>query len=252
VGVFVFVYAGYYASLWKQIKRSDREPFQISVSGEGKIAAKPDVAMLSATVRTEKTALKDAQKENSETSQKVVNFLKSSGVAEKDIRTSYYNISPQYQYNDCSRVQIEIYPPRPCLPLDKPRIVGYQIMNVYEIKVRDLEKAGEVLEGVVSAGANEVSGLSFMIDDEDALRADARKEAIDDARAKAKILAKQLGVRLGRIVSFSEGGQSPPIFYERGLAVAEAGKGGDTAVPVPVEAGEQEILVSVTIVYEMK
>src|SRR3989344_2272916 len=137
-GLFVFVYTGYYASLWKQVKRADREPFQISVSGEGKVAAKPDVAMLSATVWTEKIALKDAQKENSETSQKVVNFLKSSGVAEKDIRTSYYNISPQYQYTDCSRVQIEIYPPRPCPPLDKPKIIGYQVTNIYKIKVRDL------------------------------------------------------------------------------------------------------------------
>lgn len=252
VGIFVFVYTGYYASLWKQVRRADREPFQISVSGEGKVAAKPDVAILSATVRTEKTALKDAQKENSETSQKVVTFLKSSGVAEKDIRTSYYNISPQYQYDDCPRIQIEIYPPVPCRSLPVPKIIGYQVTNVYEIKVRDLGKAGDILGGVVSAGANEVSGLSFMIDDEDTLKADARKEAIDDARAKAKILAKQLGVSLGRIVSFSEGGQFPPVMYERAMAVSADGKGGDTAVPVPVEAGEQEIVVNVTIVYELK
>lgn len=253
IGVFMFVYAGYYAALWKQVTRQDREPFQISVSGEGKIAAKPDIAVLSATVRTEKTALKDAQKENTEMSQKVVTFLKSSGIAEKDIRTAYYNIAPQYQYNDCSRapsVQSERYPVVPCYSLPKPKIIGYQVTNSYEIKVRDLDKAGEILEGVVGAGANEVSGLSFSIDNEDALKADARKQAIDDARAKAKVLARQLGVRLGRIVSFNEGFGGQPIFYERGLGVAKMDS--VESAPVPVEAGEQEILVSVTIVYEMK
>lgn len=251
IGALVFVYAGYYAALWKQVTRQDREPFQISVSGEGKVAAKPDIAVLSATIRTEKPTLKDAQKENTEVSQKVVSFLKSSGIAEKDIRTSFYNITPQYQYNDCPRIQIEIYPPIPCRPLDKPKIVGYQVANTYEIKVRAIEKAGDILEGVVSAGANEVSGLSFSIDDEDAFKADARKLAIDDATAKAKVLAKQLGVRLGRIVSFGEG-FGGPIFYERMMAASAEGRGGDIAMPVPVEAGEQEIMVNVTIVYEMK
>lgn len=250
IGVFVFVYTGYYAALWKQITRQDREPFQISVSGEGKVAAKPDVAVLNATVRTEKTALKDAQKENTELSQKVINFLKSSGVAEKDIRTAYYNIAPQYQYDDCPRIQIEIYPSAPCRSLPKPKIIGYQVTNSYEIKVHDLGKAGEILEGVVSAGANEVSGLSFMIDDEDTLKADARKQAIDDARAKAKVLARQLGVRLGRIVSFNEGFGGQPIFYERALGVAKMDS--VEAAPVPVEAGEQEIQVKVTITYEMR
>lgn len=250
IGVFVFVYAGYYAALWKQVVRQDLEPFQISVSGEGKIAAKPDVAVLGATIKTEQPALKDAQKENTDASQKVVNFLKLSGIAEKDIRTSFYNIAPQYQYTDCPIAHIEIYPPRPCPPLPKPRIIGYQVTNAYEIKVRDLGKAGDILEGVVGAGANEVSGLSFGIDDEDALKADARKQAIDDAQAKAKVLARQLGVRLGRIASFSEGGGARPIFYERALAVAKADSA--ESAPVPVEAGEREILANVTIVYEMK
>lgn len=249
-GIFVLVYTGYYAELWKQLKRADREPFQISVSGKGKVTAKPDIAVLSATVRTKKTALKDAQKENTELSQKVVNFLKSSGVAEKDIRTTYYNISPQYQYDDCPRIRIEIYPPVPCRSLPKPKIIGYQVTNTYEIKVRNLDKAGDILEGVVSAGANEVSGLSFSIDDEDALKADARKLAIDDARAKAKVLARQLDVRLGRIVSFSEGFGGPPIIYGRELMAAKADSA--DAAPVPVEAGEQEIQVNITITYEMR
>lgn len=250
VGVFVFVYAGYYAALWKQVVRQDREPFQISVSGEGKVAAKPDVALLSATISTEKPALKDAQKENTDASQKVVNFLKSSGIAEKDIRTAYYNITPQYRYNDCPKIQMEIYPPVPCRSLDKPKIIGYQVTNTYEIKVRDLGKAGDILEGVVGAGANEINSLSFRIDDEDTLQADARKQAIDDAAAKAEVLARQLGVRLGRIVSFSEGGGVPPIFYERAFSAAKTDS--IEAAPVPVEAGEQEVVVNVTIVYEMK
>ena len=250
VTLFAVAYTGYYFSLWKQVKRADRTPFQISVSGEGKIAAKPDVAQFNVIVKTENSVLKEAQKENSEKSVKLTNFLKSSGVAEKDIKTSYYKISPQYQYYDDDCVRIQIYPPRPCPPFAKPKIIGYQVTNAYEIKVRDLAKAGDILEGVVSAGANEVSGLSFTIDDPEGARAEARKKAIDDAQAKAKVLSNQLGVRLGRIVSFNESGGGSPIFYERALGAAKA-DGGATA-SVPVEPGEQEILVNVTITYEMR
>ncbi len=248
VSVLVLALAvSYGVDIWKEIKGLRGEAkLQITVAGEGKVSAKPDVARINATILTENASLKDAQFENSQKSAAVVEYLKSKGVEEKDIRTTGYHISPQYTY------------PPPCYPYPcpqvedrRPKIVGYQIRNSYEITVRDIGKAGDILSGIVSAGANEVGGIVFTIDDPEGLKAEARKEAIDKAREKAKKLAKDLGRRLGKITNFSEsGGFPPPIYFERQAAL---GKGGDLGGEAPaVEPGENEIVATVSITYEFK
>ena len=242
----VAIVVSYGVDIWKEIKLIRGESkLQITVTGEGKIAAKPDVARITATVLTQEESLADAQQDNAKKSQAVVDYLKRAGVAEKDIKTTSYNIFPQYSYpRPCP---FGVYP---CPPEGPPQIVAYQVRNSVEITVRDLAKSSDILSGVVAAGANEVSGIIFTIDDPDALQAQAREEAIDEAREKAKALAENLGRRLGRIMNFSEGGSfPPPVFFERGLA---DGKGGGGFAPPAVEPGQNEIVVTVSITYEFK
>ena len=238
----------YGVTAWQDVKALIRgdEKLQISITGEGKVTAKPDVANITATILTEKASLEEAQSENSQKSQAVTDYLKGQGVQEKDVRTVSYTISPQYSY------------PPPCPPFGvcpledrRPKIIGYQVRNSYEVTIRDLAKAGAILSGVVSAGANEVYGITFTIDNSDALKAEARKKAIDEVRAKAKVLAGDLDRRLGKIVNFSEGSSfPPPIFYDRADALNGKGGGGD--FEPSVQPGENEVIVNVSITYEFK
>lgn len=246
--IFVIVLiASYGAGAWKELKDAVRgdTKLQISVSGEGKVTARPDIAIINASVVTQEEFLKEAQGDNTKKTNVLVAYLKSVGVQESDIKTVGYNIYPQYSY------------PRPCYSdvcpqmTESPRITGYQVRTAYEIKVRDLEKAGEILGGVVGAGANEVGGINFTIDEPDQLQADARKKAIDDAKVKAEKLAKDLGRRLGPIMNFSEGGYYPPIIYRTEAMVAD-GKGGGGMASPSIPPGENEIIVNVSVTYELR
>ena len=220
----------------------------VSFTGEGKIFAIPDIAVVSFSILTEAKTSKAAQDSNSEKSKKVVDFLKNQDIAEKDIKTTGYNVYSQYSY------------PRP-LPLGvenqsypeyydgNPKITGYQVNQSFEVKVRDLEKISAILDGLVTAGANQVNNLGFQIDDEEKIKNQAREIAIKDAKTKADNLKKQLGIRLGKIVNYTEGGYYPPIYY-----VTEAkldNRGGDIAGP-EIPLGENKIVVSVTITYQIK
>jgi uncharacterized protein YggE len=208
----------------------------ISVSGQGKITAKPDVAVLDLSITEEGATADGAQEKANLKSKAVVAYLEDAGVEEKDIRTSGYNISPQYDYT-----------------LGRSRITGYQVSQSMTVKVRDLDDANDILDGVVAAGANNVNGFSFTIDDPELLKDQAREEAIADAKDKAEVLADQLGVRLGSIVSFSEdvGGWPMPMFM-KSAEMAVDGRGGFGGGGPSLPEGENEVTVNVTIVYKIK
>lgn len=218
---------------------SPQRSFQ--VQGEGKVVAVPDVAEISFGVTTEGGKnIADLQKENSEKANKVIAFLKQSGVDGKDIKTQYYNISPRYQYYSCPIAESRA---EPCPPSE---IVGYTISQSVSVKVRELGKTGDILAGVAENGANTVSGPSFTIDDPTELQNQARAAAIAKAKEKARAVAKAGGFRLGKISSIQEGISYPiPIMFE----AAALGKGG--AAP-SIEPGSQEVTVNVTIIYEIK
>ncbi|MEK7076412.1 MAG: SIMPL domain-containing protein [Patescibacteria group bacterium] len=203
----------------------------VSFSGEGKVIAKPDTAVISASIVTEAKTSKVAQDENSAKSNRVTVFLKEQKIDEKDIKTTAYNIYPQYNYR----------------PNTKPEITGYQVNQTLEIKVRDLDKISTVLDGLVSAGTNQVNNLGLKVDDPEKLKSEARTRAIVDAKAKAKELEKQVGIQLGKIVNFSEsyGGIPSPVYYsDKGMG----GGGGGPTIPT----GENEIFVNVTLTYQIK
>lgn len=205
----------------------------VSFSGEGKVLAKPDVAVVDLAIVTESVSSKDAQNDNSKKSKTVVGFLKKQGIDEKDMKTTGYNIYPQYKY------------PQP----DKPEIRGYQITEKMEVKVRDLEKVSLILDGIVANGANEITGFQFTIDEPEKLKDEAREKAIADAKDKAKNLKSQLGINLGKIVNFYESsGGFPPIIY----SIEKLDRGEFDGDGPSVPTGENEVVVNVTLTYQIK
>lgn len=250
LAVLILYFAVSVLKLWGTRPQGDL-PRQLSVAGEGKTRVKPDIALFTAGVVTQAAKVKDAQAENTRKSNAIIEFLKKSGVEEKDIKTTHYNVYPQYSYPP---PMPPCPPPGPCAisEIRPPKISFYQVNQTIEVKVRDLGKVDDLLAGVVAVGSNEVESITFKVDDPEAARAVARKNAIDNAKAKAKALADDLGVRLKRIVSYSDesGGYPPPYYDTRGLAEA---KDMTAAAPGPqVQPGEQEITANVTIVYEFR
>lgn len=212
----------------------------IQVSGTGEIYAKPDLALTTFSVVTEAKTVSEAMQENTEKMNAVINFIKEEGVEDKDLKTTSFNIYPRYEWCDGAS---SVYP----CPPGKRVLVGYEVNQSLQVKIRDMAKIGRIIEGATERGSNQVSGLQFTIDDQDELKNQARAQAISEAKEKAKTLAGQLGVSLVRIINFNESGVSP-YYYTYGLE--EAGKGGGEAVP-QIETGENKIQVNVTITYEI-
>jgi hypothetical protein len=219
----------------------------ISVSGEGEVFAVPDTATFSVTVQEEAKEVADAQEAASMKSNDIKKYLMDSGIDEKDIKTTDYSIYPQYDYVQSELCRSEGYCP------SNQVLRGYQTSETISVKVRDTEKAGELLAGVGSRGATNVSGISFTIDDEDALQAEARGKAIDDARAKAAELAKQLKVSLVRVVGFYENDYGYPVPMAYGMGGdAVMTKAESARIAPDISVGENKITSNVSITYEIR
>ena len=209
----------------------------INISAEGKTVAAPDVANLSFSVVSEGKNPEQLQADNTAKINSTIEFIKSEGVEAKDIKTADYNLSPRYDYDEKTR---------------RSFISGYTLTQTVFVKIRDLQKVGKIISGLPSRGINQISSLSFSIDDPDKYLNEARAEAFEKALAKAKEMAKQNHVRIKRVVTFNEsGGGYPPMPY---LREAAFGKGGDAGAPLPapsIEPGTQEVIVQVNVTYEI-
>jgi len=250
--VFSYATVSYVSTYSKSIEPSSFRSF--TVSGEGKAVAKPDVAEFTFSVISEGGAdVAALQKDNEERNNRVLAFLKEQGIAKDDIRTQSYNIEPRYEGYSCPPViyrEGTVSSPKPCPP---PSIVGYTVRQTNTVKVRAnlFAKLGEIVGGVGTNGANDVSQLSFTIDDPTAVESEARAEAIQKARAKAESIGRAGGFSVGRLLNIGEGGYYPVY---RDFAVAEKAGGFDgSALPAPIiEPGSQEVRVSVTLTYEIR
>lgn len=201
----------------------------VSFVGEGKIKAAPDTAKAEIGLVTEGKDTITVQNENSSKMNAVVKFLKEKGIDEADIKTSNYSLSPKYEYNK-----------------GKSSLVGYVLNQNLTVTVRNLDKIGEILDGAVSSGANRIDSVSLFVDKPEELKNKAREEAVRQAKEKAVATSEIAGLRLGRLVGFSEGfSGEPPVFFE---AMA---KGGAASAP-QIEPGSQEIKVSITLTYLLK
>lgn len=222
----------------------------ITVQAEGEVFAKPDIATFSFSITEEGATVADAQKKSTQKTNAAIALIKKGGVDEKDIKTLAYNINPKYEYYQteimmpCSR---DYCPPS---PIRNPKIIGYEVSQTIEVKVRKVEDAGDLLSSVGSAGASNVSGLSFSIDDEEKVKNEAREKAIKAAREKAKALARDLDVRLVRITNFTEGVNYPYYAYGRGMDMAVKTEAAPASPEIP--AGENQYISNVTITYEIR
>ncbi|MDE2071458.1 MAG: SIMPL domain-containing protein [Patescibacteria group bacterium] len=224
----------------------------ISVSGHGEVDEAPNLATFSFSLVSDKTTVAAAQADAAAKSKATIDYLAGAGVDKKDIQTSGYSVYPQYDYQ--SSVCPQAVPANGggamYCPPGRQVLKGYEARESVTVKVRDLTKAGDLLAGVGTTGATEVSGLTFTFDDPNAPQNDARSKAIQDARAKAQELAKELGVSLVRVVSFNEssgGGYPRPYALD-----AAMGKGGAPSAAPTIEPGTNTVTSDVTVVYEIR
>ena len=215
----------------------------ISVSGRGKVSAPPNVADIQIGVVTQGETAKAALSANNERMAALQAILKERGIAAKDIQTTNFSVNPRYSQPP---------PHNPNQPAREftPRIIGYDVANTVSITSRDIPKLGDVLDAVVTAGANQMHGISFRIDEPDALLDVARKKAMADAKKKADLMAGEAGVVVGPPIMITDESaprpQPMPMMMARGMARGAA------ADSVPIAAGEQELSVTVHVVYELK
>ncbi len=230
---------------WKVTDDKAGSP-EITVTGEGEAFAVPDVATFNYSVTEEGKTVKEAQDKATTKTNAALDFVKKSGVEEKDVKTVAYNVNPKYEYQTKSCL-----PGTYCAP-GKEVQTGFQVSQTIEVKVRDTTKAGDILTGVGALNVQNVSGLNYTVDDETKVQQDARAKAIADAKVKAEQLAKDLGVKIVRIKTFQESNNGFPIFYAETASVrnqAMDAKGG--AVP-SLPTGENKVTSNVTITYEIR
>ena len=259
-GILALLMVGYAAVTYSGAYSSSIEPGSyrsFSVSGQGKVVVVPDVAQVSFSVVTE--GGKDIgalQIQNTDKVNKAIEFVKSKGVDAKDVKTESYNVNPRYTTYNCT--------PRPYYggvdavaePCPPSEISGYTISQTVSVKVRDFKNRGavigEILSGVVSNGANQVYGPSFVLDDPTKAQNDARAEAIQKAQESAKEIARAGGFSLGRLLGIDDG--YSPVYYDKmayGMGGAETVR--SSAAPAPaIEPGSQDVSVSVTLRYEIR
>jgi len=214
----------------------DRPPGEsgtlISISANGEASKVPDVANISAGVVTEAEDSEKAMRDNAEQMDKLIKAIKKAGIDDKDVQTSGISLSPRYHYQQGR----------------KPQITGYEARNTVSIKVRKLEKLGGVLDTLAAAGANQIHGPSLEVGEPEPVMAEARKQALDKARARAGTYAEALGMKVRRIVSVSESGAPgfPQPMMRTEMAAAKAD------VATPVAPGETTLTVNLDLVFELK
>ncbi len=218
----------------KFIGVSDNFRNTISVSGVGEVFVEPDMGTAIFTVVNENEDVRQALSENTTNSNRLIEFLTESGIEERDIKTISFNITPRYDFID----RTDWTPGRRVL-------AGYQVNHSLEVKIREIEQTGIIVEGAVNAGANEVSGIGFVVENEEEYRSESRALAVEDAKRKAEELASQLGVELVTITGYNESGA--PIPFDM-MAREAVGMGGAP----DIQTGENLIRTNVTVNYEIR
>jgi len=218
-------------SLASASSANSSEPQGLSVSGEGRASAAPDVAVLGLGVSAKASTVGAANSQAQEAMTALLDSLEANGVQEKDIQTTSFSIQPEYDYRN-----------------DEQILTGYRVGHKLQVKVRDIDRAGEVIDDAVQAGGDllQVQSISFIIDDTTALSSQARQKAMADAQAKAEELASLAGVTLGDPTYITESTSTPyaQSYYDRGMAYSA-----EAAPVTEISAGELEVVVYVNITY---
>lgn len=213
----------------------------ISVSAQGKVAATPDMAVVTLGLLTQGTTSEEVKKENTKKVNAIIDFIKKQGVEDKDIQTEQFYFYPQQDWQNA-----------------KAAIIGYQGNQTITVKVhgidKDQSKLETILDGVITAGANQITNVSLSFEDPDNLRQEARKQAISKAKEKAQELASEAGLKLGKVVSVSESGAgyTPyPMAYYGDKAYGIGGGSAESSV-ANIEPGNQDVVETMTVTFEVK
>lgn len=213
----------------------------ISVSGHGESFAVPNIATVSFSVEKTAKTVADAQNQVTTVMNDVLATLKTSGIAEKDIKTTSYDVNPKYDYQQVA-CAMNFCPP------SKQILAGYTVSDNVQIKIRAIDKAGDIIGVLGQKNVTNISGLTLSVEDDTAVKTEARNKAITEARQQAESIAKGLGVRLVRITSFSESGSARPMYYAAKDMALSSG-----AAPIPsIPVGENKASSDVTITYEIQ
>ncbi len=203
-----------------------------SVSGEGKALVKPDVALVSVGVEANANSVKQVQNQINQTINQVTVALKKLGIEEKDIKTTNYNINPNYDWTN-----------------GRQRIIGYHASTNLTIKVRDIDRTNEVIDAATANGANQVGNISFDVDNKTKAEEEARKQAVAEAKKKAAEAAQAAGFKLGKIINYQESSSNlPSPILLRESAKVDLGAG----APTEVQPGSSEIKIVVSLSYEIE
>ena len=205
------------------------EPRTIAMSGHGEVRAAPDQAQISTGVTTAAPTAAAALAGNTARMQGLFAALAKAGIAEKNIQTVNFSVSPQYTNGGANQ---------------PARVTGYQVTNQLAVRLDDVARVGATLDALVTAGSNDMNGISFSIKDPAPLLEKARADAVADARARAQTYARAAGVTLGPVLSISEGGGDVRPMRMAPMMMKAAG-------PVPVAAGEENVSADVSLVWEI-
>lgn len=207
------------------------------VNGSGKSYAAPDIVVLSLGVESEQPTVAEAQRFAADAMDKVMQVLKSKGIAEKDIQTRQYNIQQMTQWNDKQ---------------NKIIVLGYKVTNMVDAKLHEIAKAGAIIDSVVAAGGDlvRVNGISFSVDNPAPYYQTAREKAIQAATDKAKQMANASGVKLGKVIYIDESTGNIPVV--RNAYMLKSSYNEAVAAPTTsISGGELEFEATVQIVYEL-
>jgi hypothetical protein len=197
----------------------------VTVSGEATVSVAPDMAVIRIGVTSGAKTAREASDANAKQMTAVLAAIKDAGIADRDVQTSRLSLQPQYDPNKGGTA----------------RLLGFQVTNQLTVKMRDIDKLPSILDRAIAAGANEMSGIEFVVSEQSKLLDQARSEAIADARRKAELYAHAAGVKVGHVVAIAEEGSAPP---PRLMQALRAGA-------VPVAPGEQTLRAVVTVSYEL-
>ena len=197
----------------------------VTVSGEATIAVAPDTAVIRIGVTSTAKTAREASDANAKQMTSVLAAIKGAGIADRDVQTSRLSLQPQYDPNKAGTA----------------RLLGFQVTNQVTVKIRDIDNLPAILDRAIGAGANEMSGIEFVVSEQSKLLDQARDEAVADAHRKAELYAKAAGVKVGHVVAITEEGSSPPPHPMQALRAGS----------VPVAPGEQILRAVVTVSYEL-
>lgn len=208
----------------------------ITVSGTGEVYAAPDVGLVDISVKTEAKNVATATTNNSTKMNDIISFIKSQSIEDKDIKTTGFNINPLYSWEDKT---------------GKRNLTGYEVTQTINVKIRDLAKVGSLISGATEKGANDIGSLSFIVDDDEKVKEEAKNLAIKDAQAKAKNLEKALGVKMVKIINFSESSYAPVTARYENLVYKQLDSSAGGVSPT-IQTGQNKITSTVTITYAIK